>query len=640
MPTPRKPAPTLLPGKRGPAARPTPPRSRAPQAVLFAGLLLLLAVVPYLGSLQGGFVSDDVPQIRDNGIVRDPGRWSEAFTSDVWAFKGESERPWSTYWRPLFVLWLAFQYQAFGAASALPWHLVAVALHAAVTLLSWRVALRLGLSPATAGAVAAIFAVHPAHVESVAWISGAPDPLGAIFALLAILAFEHNASGRNPATTAALSITAYALALLCKESFAGLPIFLAVLTWTSLPELEAKDRVRRSLLSVLPHLVLLGLYLLARRAVLGSLVSGRDWEPLTLLQWIGTVPRVLAFYAGHALVPFRLGPIYPLHAENPSIGTALALVVIATAALLVRTAKKQRSVALGCTLFLALLAPVLHLGALDPIELVHDRYLYLPLFGLWMAVLGGLAHWLKTFRHGRWRKPAAVLLAFGVLSMALRSAVLARVWHSELSLWNRGIETAPRSPTAWSRLGFARLESGDAAGAAAAFERALPLRPDAHSLTGRAQARLALGDRAGAAADLVEVLSQQPAFTQAAEQLASILVASGRLQEAETLLARTLPLAPWRRCSLTTNLAVVHYLQGRKDEALAELESVDGLLRGEPTTTCLGSLFHRSALLDELGRSAEARAADSHFLAITTGTTDPALLRLRSAARERVAEPR
>ncbi|MEZ5312834.1 MAG: tetratricopeptide repeat protein [Thermoanaerobaculia bacterium] len=636
MTTPRKPAPSPLSGNSRPAARPTPSRGRLRGFRLLAWLLLTLAVAPFFGILHGEFVWDDVPQIRENGILRDAGRWSEAFTSDVWAFKGESDRPWSTYWRPLFVLWLALLYSLFGVASTLPWHAASLVLHAAVTWLVWKVACRAGLTPLSAAAVAAIFAVHPAHVESVAWISGAPDLLGALFSLLAALAFLRG-GGRGLAV--GLSLAAYGAALLCKESFAGLPVVLGAATWIALPEVASRERLRRVLRTVAPHLILLGFYLVARHAVLGSLVVSRGDEAPSALHWLGTVPRILAFYLAHATVPFALGPAYPLRAAPFSAGSAVLLLALLGAAAILWRARRVPAVLFGTALFFALLAPVLHLGALDPVELVHDRYLYLPLAGVWIALAGGIEFSFRGLDAARRRRLAVIAATLLVAVMATRTASYARVWHDNLALWNRGIETAPKSPTAWSHLGFARLESG-AGDAVGAFDRALALAPDAHSLTGRAQARLALGDRAGAAVDLAEVLAQQPAFTQAAEQLASILVASGRLQEAETLLARTLPLAPWRRCSLTTNLAVVHYLQGRKDEALAELESLDGLLRGEPTSTCLGSLFHRAALLDELGRSAEARAADGRFLAITTGTTDAALLRLRSAARERLAEPR
>ena len=600
----------------------------------FAGwILLLLAVLPYLGSLHGDFVWDDGPQILDNGILRDAGRWGEAFSSDVWAFKGESDRPWSTYWRPLFVLWLAVQYSLFGAGNALPWHLAAVALHATVTWLVWRVGPRLGLAPAAATAVAAIFAVHPAHVESVAWISGAPDPLGALFTLCAILAFT--CSARSPGRTA-VSALAYALALLCKESFAGLPLLLFAMSWIALPELATWQRLRTAARSVTPHLAILTLYLIARQAVLGTLVVAREAEPLSLLDWMGTAPRVLAFYLGHAILPGRLSPVYPLPIELPSASTFVATSLVLLAAAIFWRARHQRPVALGGALFLVFLAPVLHLGALDPIELVHDRYLYLPLLGCWSAVVGLLSQSLRNTANGHWRALARVSLILFLAVMVTRTATYARVWRSDLALWSRGAEVSPSSPTAWSHLGFAQLDTGDAGAALGAFDRALALRPDAHALTGRAQARLARGDRNGVAVDLSQVLAEHPAFTPAAEQLAALLQSAGRFAEAEALLERTIPLAPWRHCSLTTNLAVVLYLEGRKDEALAHLNAVDTLIEREPTTTCIASAFHRGALLDELGNPAEARSAYSRFLSISTGTTDSLLLRLRNTAGQRL----
>ena len=103
-------------------------------------------------------------------------------TSDVWAFSVETAETRSNYWRPMFVLWLMVNYRFFGLIPA-GWHVAAILLHGLVIVLSAETLRRLGVRPAVSAATLWTFAAHPVHVESVAWISGAPDLLVSAFLL-------------------------------------------------------------------------------------------------------------------------------------------------------------------------------------------------------------------------------------------------------------------------------------------------------------------------------------------------------------------------------------------------------------------------------------------------------------------------
>src|SRR6476620_8766508 len=142
-------------------------------------LLVLLALVSFgifANSLSGGFVYDDNRQILRNPLIQEPSLYGQALVSDVWAFKCDGKIAASNYYRPTFVAGLIVNYRLFGT-SRFGWHLLNVLLHVGSCLLGFLLLRRWNISRNAAFAVALVFAVHPLHVESVAWISGSPDLL-------------------------------------------------------------------------------------------------------------------------------------------------------------------------------------------------------------------------------------------------------------------------------------------------------------------------------------------------------------------------------------------------------------------------------------------------------------------------------
>src|SRR5438477_461618 len=134
---------------------------------------LVLGFLIYTNTLGGEFVYDDLRQIVRNTLIQDGSQFWHAMASDVWAFKGGDEAV-SNYWRPSFVLWMILNFRCFGL-NTFGWHLTNVLLHLGVITLAFVLLRRLRIARPVAGAIALVFAVHPVHTESVAWISGAPD---------------------------------------------------------------------------------------------------------------------------------------------------------------------------------------------------------------------------------------------------------------------------------------------------------------------------------------------------------------------------------------------------------------------------------------------------------------------------------
>lgn len=578
-----------------------------------------LGILVFLGSLRGGFVYDDHRQILQNGLIQVPGNLPRALVSDVWAFKGERQEAWSSYWRPGFVLWLAANWRLFGDDPR-GWHASALLLHAVAVGLGFSLLRSLGAPRAVAGAAALVFAAHPAHVETVAWISGATDTLLAVFTLATLLLVLAASRGRRALYP--LALVTGALALLAKEAAVALPILVFAAVWADPTRAaETTPRWRTALRAALPFLALTAVYLLLRWRILGRFQAPVPWS-LSPLEILLTAPSLLAFYLRQALFPWALGPSYPLRAVAlDRLGAAnflLPVLVLALAALAAWLDARRRPLAcFGWALFLAPLLPAFNVNAYLPEHLVHDRYLYLPLLGIWLV----LASWAQR-ALARGRDPAAAgrLLVAGAallcLPLALKTHRYVQAWTSDVALWRAAVASDPGSGFNWAQLGDSLLAAGQPEAARRAADRALAIAPVTTALFTRASLARLQGRPQDARQDLERILAAQPDNVLAYEQLSRLFGEAGQLEQAAAVLSAGRLRAPYHRCAFASNLAVLRYRQGRKAEALAELEAVRPLAGREANAACTLGLFHLGALYGELGRDAEARQAYVQFLEV------------------------
>ena len=605
--------------------------ARFPIPLRAVGALLLLAVlatVPYLGAVRGEFVYDDRVQILENSLIQRPGALATALARDVWAFKGDRDEAWSNYYRPAFVLWLAAQWRLFGA-HPLGWHLASLALHAVVTLLALQLLRRLDLSFTEAWLAAAIFAVHPVHVESVAWISGSPDLLMAL-GTLGCLTLEARPGGATGVLQRPASLACAALALGSKETAVVLPLVIVALAWTRSRDLPPSARARRAARTAFPYAVLAALFLVARQAILAGFTTATPWT----LRWIDlavSLPSVAAFYLRQVFLPVWIGPTYPLR----SLTTATAgwtnfivplVVVVAVVGLLWRATKRSPQRPLYFALACLPLAPAFHLSAFMQEQLVHDRYLYLPLLGWIGLAVAAVAVPFRAPTVASRQRPS-VALVFGLASVALlaaRTVALAPDYRDERRLFRSAVASDPSSSFHWAQLASAELRFGRDADALEAANRALAIEPVTTALVVRAEVAMKQRRLAEAARDLETVLAGFPDQTAAVERLAIVYASQGRNGAAIDLLRRSREIAPWRRCSLTGNLAVALYLEGQPKEALKELEGLRASATADRLDTspaCGLALFRLGNLYLELGRSEAARGAFEAYLRQSDAST-------------------
>jgi Flp pilus assembly protein TadD len=439
--------------------------ARSRDAVLGAGLVLLVAAV--FGRAAGfGFTGYDDPQyVSSNPHVLAGLSWEGlryAFTTFD-----------TGNWHPL--TWLSLQLDAsLGGSDPSVYHATNVVLHAAATLLLF-VFLRQATGRAErAAAVAALFAVHPLHVESVAWVAERKDVLSAVFFFVTLLAYVQWTRGPSPLRYAAV-VLALALGLLAKPMLVTVPFLLLLLDFWPLRRFRPVRLMEKAPLFAMVA-ASSAVTLVAQRA--GGAVASLEQVALPLRLANAAVSAVR--YLVETAWPRGLAVLYPFPVSGIPVWAWLgsAIVLAAVTALAVRRARALPYVVVGWLWYLGMLVPVVGIVQVG-VQARADRYTYLPLIGVFLLVCWGVPDLLAR----RWPPRAVARGSAAALAAAL--AVLAPLswrqvghWRDRLTMARRLTEVVPAFAPAHLTLGVELGDRGDDAGARAAFERALQVSPE------------------------------------------------------------------------------------------------------------------------------------------------------------------
>lgn len=491
----------------------------------------LLALLAWSGSLvRSGFSYDDREVLAANPVVQGHVPWTAAFERDYWHHRGAAG-----HYRPLAALALRADRAAWGER-ALGLHATNVVLHVLVVVLAAAAARALAL-PAAAGI--AVFAVHPALADSVAWISGRTSMLAAAGGLAGLLLALHGARARSSPVRAALAALGGALAvllgLLGKEDAI---VFAAVVPFALL-------RVDRRAAAGAAAGALFGLaaYLALRAHALGSALPHAPHAPLAaapLAERLEVGGRAVVEALRLVAWPAGYPPSYGTRPDlAPATGAALRgalglLLWLALAGLGAARSRRAGAASAAAALLVAL-AAVPMLQIVPSGEVFAPRFLYLPLLlasplvhALWVAL-------------GRRRSLLAIALALGVLGAWERAGVYAdRGSHRRAVLAHR-----PGDAAAWNDLGLHREEQGDLDDARAAWLEAARLDPGySRPWTNLARRARADGDLEQAEALGRRAVRAGPENPVAHLNLGSLLLATERPAEAAESYARAVELAP------------------------------------------------------------------------------------------------
>jgi len=498
--------------------------------------------------------------------------------------------PHARNWHPFTTISHMLDCQLYGLKAG-GHHATNMLLHTFAVLLLFRALRQMTGSIWKSSLVTALFAVHPLHVESVAWVSERKDVLSAVFFFLMLSAYARYA--RAPSTGRYLLVAAlFAAGLMSKAMLVTAPVILLLLDYwplrrTARRKTKFKARtlalsgqssaVSRLILEKLPLLALstgacVVTFVVQQRAV-GAI------PPLPLFWRVENAVISYLIYVRQTLWPTRLAPFYP----HPNDTLALWQVVLATALLVAITViavvfrSKRPYLFTGWLWYLSMLAPVI--GLVQVGEQGHaDRYTYLPHVGLFMLIVWGVADVIQA-RRSMWRV-AAVTAPVVILALAATAFIQTSYWRDSETLWTHALAVTSDNDFAHNNLGYLCIDSGQLDKAISHFEAAAMIRrgkTNKHYNVGSAFVEMNLADSLAQKGESDEAMVHyqqairlEPNYADAYYNRGNLLLAKGQVDEAIADWEKTLQLQPsdadahiclgnalLRKGSL--NEAIVHY---------------------------------------------------------------------------------
>ncbi|MGD0826757.1 MAG: tetratricopeptide repeat protein [Desulfobaccales bacterium] len=429
--------------------------------------------------------------------------------------------------------------------------------------------------------VAALFALHPLHVESVAWATERKDVLSTFFWLLTMWAYVWYAE-RPRLGRYLLILVCFSLGLMAKPMLVTLPFVLLLLDYWPLGRLSLKGpglaaaspklgpgvTLKRLVWEKSPLLVVAALSIVV--TFYAQKEAGATWNlhNLPISQRLANVMVAYVSYLGKMFWPAPLAVFYPLPGHNPPIWQApaagLALAVLTFWAL--RQTRRHPYLPAGWLWYLGTLLPVVGLVQVG-MQSMADRFTYVPLIGLFIILAYGMAD-----LAARWRAPGFLLpVGAGVVLSALMICTWVQVshWRGSISLYEHTLKVTRRNPVIHVNLGVALAAQGKLDQAMAHYAEALRLEPDdaqAHNNLGLALAAQARLDQA--VAHYAEALRLNPDLAEAHNNLGLALAAQGKLEQAAAHYAEALHLNP-DLAAAHNNLGLALAKQGKLDQAVA-----------------------------------------------------------------------
>ncbi len=493
-------------------------------------------------------------------------------------------------WLPLTMLSHMLDCQLFGLHPG-GHHLTSLLFHIANTLLLFLWLQRTTGALGPSFLVAALFGLHPLHVESVAWVAERKDVLSTFFWLLTMWAYvwyvEAPGLGRY-----LLTLVCFILGLMAKPMLVTLPLVLLLLDywplhrWTlnrsaAVSRSKGRSRVspdkknhqgvsiKRLVWEKAPLFALAALFSImaffAEKAI-GAVASLQD---LALTSRLANAMVAYVSYLGQMFWPAHLAILYPLPRHNLPIWQALAagLALAVLTLLALRQARRHPYLPVGWLWYLGTLLPVIGLVQLGG-QSMADRYTYVPFIGLFIMAAYGMAD-----LGARWRVPRFLLpVGAGLVLSALMICTWMQVgyWRDSISLYEHTLKVTGSNPLIQSNLGFALAAQGKMDQAVDQYTEALRLQPDladTHNDLGMALA--AQGKMEQARDQFAEAVRLKPGLARAHNNLGLALAAQGQLDQAMAEYAEALRLKP-EFAEAHYNLGLALAAQGKLDEAVAQ----------------------------------------------------------------------
>lgn len=535
---------------------------------------------------------DDPAYVKDNLQVQAGVTWAGA----RWAFTtGHTGN-----WHPLTWLSHMLDVELFGSGAGGP-HLVNVLLHAANSVLLFLWLWQLTKAGWRSAIVGALFALHPLHVESVAWISERKDVLSTFFGLLSLLLFarfaqesgdrsQESGTTRSEAAQSPVSrllspeycfaLLFFALGLMSKPMLVTLPFVLLLLDYWPLKRFQLPGASKRSedgsTFSFQLFREKLPFFLLSGISCVVTFFVQRSSGAVSRLGYISLGGRIenafvsVTQYLWQTIWPAGLAIFYPHPGHWPGLQVALAvLLLFGSSAGVLWFSRRFPFMFTGWFWFVGTLIPVIGLVQVGT-QARADRYMYLPSVGLFILLTWGGGQLASLFLAASRRfVSTGAVVCLMLLAFAARTSDQLRHWHDGGTLARHAIAVTKDNYVAHNILGTYLLEQNQPAAAAASFRRAIEIKPsDARAYNNLGYALYKQGHAAEAMECYRQSLARNPDFVKPLENLGYLLARAGRLPEAMECYQRTLQLEPDSLDALN-NLGNLLADQGRAAEAIS-----------------------------------------------------------------------
>ena len=546
---------------------------RSPYTALAVCGLLLLAVALVFGqTVRFEFVNfDDDVYVYENLHVQ-KGMTPEGF---VWAFTNF----YAVNWHPLTWLSHALDIQFYGLWAG-GHHLTNVLLHALSVIVLLLVLRQMTGRLWPSALVAALFAIHPLHVESVAWVAERKDVLSGLFFVLTLAAYLGYVRRPFSVLRYLLVVLCFALGLLSKPMLVTLPLVLLLLDywplgrWNRLGPTEAAACGRASV----PWRVFIEkapLLLLAAASCVATLMAQNS--AMTTLEGLPFTDRVAnavvsyAAYLGQSLCSTDLAVLYPHPRDALSwwtVGGCL-LLLVSISIVVVMWRRRRPYLLLGWLWYLGMLVPVIGLVQVGE-QARADRYMYLPLIGPSLVLAWTTMEFVGNSFVRRWLCGMAWLL----LLVALTGLSWQQVshWRDSEALWTHALTSTIGNNLAHNSLALALAGRGQVDLAIGHYQKALEVKPDyaeAHNNLGNAL--VGRGQVDEAIAHYEKTLEIKPDYAEAHNNLGNALVGHGRVDEAIAHYEKALEIKP-DYAEAYSNLALALAGRGQVDLAIAHYQ--------------------------------------------------------------------
>jgi Flp pilus assembly protein TadD len=470
-------------------------------------------------------------------------------------------------WHPLTWMSHMLDYQIFGL-NAGGHHIVNLLLHIANVLLLFATLLGMTRRPWRSFIVSAIFALHPLHVESVAWVCERKDVLSAFFGFITILLYSTYAKAPSKRKYAYFVLT-FVLGLMSKSMLVTIPFVLLLLdiwplrrtpwpaNWKNLKPLI----IEKTLLFLLIIPVSIFTFLAAQQyGEVASLVH------LPFSARLGNAAIAYVVYIGKAIWPMNLAVLYPIHTHSIQNAIAATILILAITYAAFYSTKRHSYFLVGWLWYLGMLFPVIGLAQAGA-QSMADRFTYLPLVGLSIAIVWGIAEQISGKRiltNVAIGLAAVVLLCFGVA--AYRQTEL---WKDSRTLFEHTVAVTKGNYIINNNLGVILAGEGKNNEAIAHYRQALAFSPDyseAHANLGHEL--LGIGNYEESYTQLSLALRSKPDQPIAQGDLGTLLAAQGKFEESKEHLEASLRIAP-ANPNLQGNLCYVLQRLGKPADAIS-----------------------------------------------------------------------